>query len=130
MNRFAERCVLLRYRFCRSIARTAKVSTSKLKVAASDCDVLKLEQPQEWKLAKLIAKFTEIILRTLDDLFLHTLCDYVYELATVFTEFYDVCYVVEKDRQTGMFVCQFALFTHSPYWNDNEAAPANGASGM
>ena len=24
----------------------------------------------------------------------------------------------------------FALFTNSPYWNDNEAAPANGGSGM
>jgi hypothetical protein len=31
----------------------------------------------------------------------HTLCDYLYELATTFTEFYDACYVVEKDRQTG-----------------------------
>ena len=24
----------------------------------------------------------------------------------------------------------FALFTNSPYWNDNEAASANGESGM
>lgn len=32
---------------------------------------------------------------------LHSLCDYLYELATTFTEFYDSCYCVEKDRQTG-----------------------------
>ena len=25
---------------------------------------------------------------------------------------------------------EFALFTNSPYWNDNEAAPDNGGSGM
>lgn len=37
----------------------------------------------------------------MDDLLLHSLCDYVYELATTFTEFYDSCYCVEKDRQTG-----------------------------
>lgn len=36
-----------------------------------------------------------------DDLLLHSLCDYLYELATTFTEFYDSCYCVEKDRQTG-----------------------------
>lgn len=37
----------------------------------------------------------------MEDLLLHTLCDYLYELATTFTEFYDSCYCVEKDRQTG-----------------------------
>ena len=81
------------------------MSATKLKAAAGDSGALKLEHPQEWKLAKLIAKFPEIVLRILDDLMLHTLCDYVYELATGFTEFYDACYVVEKDRQTGTFSC-------------------------
>ena len=37
----------------------------------------------------------------IDNLFPHTLCDYLYELCTTFTEFYDVCYCVEKDRVTG-----------------------------
>lgn len=49
----------------------------------------------------MVLKFPEIILRCVDDLFLHTLCDYLYELATTFTEYYDACYVVEKDRHTG-----------------------------
>lgn len=43
----------------------------------------------------------------MDDLFLHTLCDYLYELATTFTEYYDACYVVEKDRQTGKVVFDY-----------------------
>ena len=28
---------------------------------------------------------------------IHTLCDYLYELSSVFTEFYDKCYCIEKD---------------------------------
>ena len=32
---------------------------------------------------------------------LHSICDYMYELACVFTEFYDSCYCIEKDKQTG-----------------------------
>ncbi|KAG5843255.1 hypothetical protein ANANG_G00148830 [Anguilla anguilla] len=46
----------------------------------------------------------EILHKILEDLLLHTLCDYLYELATTFTEFYDSCYCVEKDRQTGEVV--------------------------
>ncbi len=37
----------------------------------------------------------------MEDLLVHPLCDYMYELATVFSEFYDVCYAIEKDRNTG-----------------------------
>ena len=59
-----------------------------------------LEHEKELKLAKCIARFPEIIARILDDLFLHTLCDYVYELCTTFTEFYNACYCVEKDTET------------------------------
>ena len=35
---------------------------------------------------------------------LHTLCEYLYETANTFTEFYDNCYCIEKDKQTGKFV--------------------------
>ena len=57
-----------------------------------------LEHEKELKLAKCIVKFKDIISRFLDDLLPHTLCDYVYELCTTFTEFYDA---VEKDSETG-----------------------------
>ena len=49
-------------------------------------------------------RFPEVISRICDDLYPHTLCDYVYELCTTFTEFYDVCYCVEKDRETGQVI--------------------------
>lgn len=56
---------------------------------------------KELKLAKCIIRFPEIISKIIDNLCPHHLCDYAYELCTTFTEFYDVCYCVEKDRVTG-----------------------------
>jgi len=87
----------------RSIARLANVSEDQLQKGAQEVS-FKLEHPKEWKLAKVVLRFPEIILKMLDDLLMHTLCDYLYELSTAFTEFYDVCYCVEKDRTTGEIV--------------------------
>ena len=84
----------------RSISRTANVSSVQIQSAAS-CTTIELDNAKEWKLAKLVLRFPEIIDRCVADLTPHTLCDYLYELATTFTEFYDECYVVEKDRSTG-----------------------------
>uniref|UniRef100_A0A665TM61 Arginine--tRNA ligase, cytoplasmic n=1 Tax=Echeneis naucrates TaxID=173247 RepID=A0A665TM61_ECHNA len=84
----------------RSIARLANIDEAMLKKAAETTEVI-LDHEKEWKLGKCILRFPEILQKILDDLLLHTLCDYLYELATTFTEFYDSCYCVEKDRQTG-----------------------------
>ncbi|XP_017288225.1 arginine--tRNA ligase, cytoplasmic [Kryptolebias marmoratus] len=84
----------------RSIARLANLDESTLRRAAETTEIL-LDHEKEWKLGKCILRFPEILQKILDDLLLHTLCDYLYELATTFTEFYDSCYCVEKDRQTG-----------------------------
>lgn len=87
----------------RSIARLANIQEAALRKAAETCEIV-LEHEKEWKLGKCILRFPEILQKILDDLLLHTLCDYLYELATTFTEFYDSCYCVEKDRQTGEVV--------------------------
>ncbi|KAF5913214.1 hypothetical protein HPG69_016829 [Diceros bicornis minor] len=84
----------------RSIARLANIDEEMLQKAARETKII-LDHEKEWKLGRCILRFPEILQKILDDLFLHTLCDYVYELATTFTEFYDNCYCVEKDRQTG-----------------------------
>ena len=86
--------------FCSSIARTSGLTEAEVEEAARTTPI-SLEHEKEWKLAKLLLRFVEVISRVLDDFLLHTLCEYLYELAGVFTEFYDSCYVVEKDRQTG-----------------------------
>ncbi|XP_044136837.1 arginine--tRNA ligase, cytoplasmic [Bufo gargarizans] len=87
----------------RSIARLANITDEQLHIAALETEI-NLQHEKEWKLGKSILRFPEILQKILDDLLLHTLCDYLYELATTFTEFYDNCYCVEKDRQTGQIV--------------------------
>ena len=59
---------------------------------------------KELKLAKCITKFPDILLRVMEDLYPHVLCDYMYELCTTFTEFYNNCYCIQKDRVTGEIV--------------------------
>ncbi|XP_073476813.1 arginine--tRNA ligase, cytoplasmic [Aquarana catesbeiana] len=95
--------LLYAYTRIRSIARLANISEEALHKAAQETEVT-LQHEKEWKLGKCILRFPEILQKILDDLLLHTLCDYLYELATTFTEFYDNCYCVEKDRQTGNVV--------------------------
>ncbi|XP_058852524.1 arginine--tRNA ligase, cytoplasmic-like [Acipenser ruthenus] len=87
----------------RSIARLANIDEASLRKAAGSTEVV-LDHEKEWKLGKCILRFPEILQKILEDLLLHTLCDYLYELATTFTEFYDNCYCVEKDRHTGNVV--------------------------
>uniref|UniRef100_A0A8C0BJK8 Arginine--tRNA ligase, cytoplasmic n=1 Tax=Buteo japonicus TaxID=224669 RepID=A0A8C0BJK8_9AVES len=87
----------------RAIARLANIDEQMLRKAARE-EVLILDHEKEWKLGKCILRFPEILQKILEDLLLHTLCDYLYELATTFTEFYDNCYCVEKDRQSGQIV--------------------------
>ena len=89
--------------FCfvsRSIMRTANIDRKSLE-SCSNTTEISLDHPKEWKLGKCIIRFPEILSRVLDDLMMHTLCEFMYEMATTLTEFYDNCYCVEKDRKTG-----------------------------
>lgn len=82
----------------RSIARTAQISTETLLAEVAKTG-LKLEHEAEWKLGKVLLKFPEVILKVANDLYLHSLCEYLYEISSAFTEFYDKCYCVEKDKE-------------------------------
>lgn len=89
--------VYLYYKIFRSIARNANIDEETIKNASKTTEI-KLEHPKELKLSKMISRFQEIIITVLEDLSLHTLCDYLYELSVVFSEFYDSCYIIEKDK--------------------------------
>lgn len=82
----------------RSIARTAQVSFDNL-LDELDKSGFKLTHEAEWKLGKVLLRFPEVILKVAGDLFLHSLCEYLYEISSCFTEFYDKCYCVEKDKE-------------------------------
>eukprot|EP00092_Neocalanus_flemingeri_P029483 GFUD01032013.1.p1 GENE.GFUD01032013.1~~GFUD01032013.1.p1 ORF type:complete len:664 (-),score=183.96 GFUD01032013.1:178-2169(-) len=88
--------MLYAYTRIRSIARTAKVTEQQLVEARKGG--LKLEHEKELKLGKLLLRLGEVMSRMADDLFLHPLCEFMYEVANTFTEFYENCYCVEKDK--------------------------------
>ncbi|XP_071442196.1 arginine--tRNA ligase, cytoplasmic [Hetaerina americana] len=88
--------LLYAYTRIRSIARTAGLSANDLQEAAKTTPV-SLDHEKEWKLGKVLLRFPDVLIRVTKDLGLHQLCDYLYEIATTFTEFYDACYCIEKD---------------------------------
>lgn len=61
-------------------------------------------EERELKLAKFIIKYPDVLTRVLDELMMHGLCEYMYQLSTAFTEFYDRCYCIEKDKKTGEII--------------------------
>ncbi|XP_053610780.1 arginine--tRNA ligase, cytoplasmic [Plodia interpunctella] len=81
----------------RSIARTAQVSLDTL-LAEVEKTGITLSHDTELKLAKVLLRFPEVILKVSNDLYVHSLCEYLYEISSSFTEFYDKCYCVEKDK--------------------------------
>uniref|UniRef100_A0A8C4QQ81 Arginine--tRNA ligase, cytoplasmic n=1 Tax=Eptatretus burgeri TaxID=7764 RepID=A0A8C4QQ81_EPTBU len=92
--------LLYAYTRIRSITRVANAGKADLQKAAAETDIL-LDHKKELKLATAILRFPEVIEKLIAELLPHTLCDFLYEMATTFTEFYDACYCVEKDRTTG-----------------------------
>lgn len=80
----------------RSIARTANISQEKLREMAENIPI-SLEHEKEWKLAKVLIKFPDVLIKITNDLYLHHLCEYCYEISCVFTEFYNNCYCLEKN---------------------------------
>ncbi|KAB7498596.1 Arginine--tRNA ligase, cytoplasmic [Armadillidium nasatum] len=46
---------------------------------------------------KILLKLPDVIVKLAQDLYPHPLCEFMYEISTAFTEFYDNCYCIEKD---------------------------------
>ena len=74
------------------------------KSLASNETQLKLEHPNELRLAKAICRMPEVLVKMQEDLLPHSLCEYLYELSSAFTDFYESCYCVEKDKATDAIV--------------------------
>ncbi|VEL36081.1 unnamed protein product [Protopolystoma xenopodis] len=62
---------------------------------------LRLDHPKEFALGRALCRLPEVLLKAQEDLMLHTICDYLYGLCGLFTDFYDTCYCIEKNPQTG-----------------------------
>lgn len=94
--------LLYAYTRIKSIARNASISAEKIKELSKKFTI-SLDHEKEWKLGKVLLRFSDVLLKMTKDLCPHHLCEYVYEVATTFTEFYDSCYCIEKDS-TGDIV--------------------------
>ncbi|VDM57277.1 unnamed protein product [Angiostrongylus costaricensis] len=68
----------------------------------------------ELKLSKQILKLSDCILQVLDSLMPHQLCDYLYQLATTFHDFYSMCYVIEKNQSKCIIII---MNLEAPYFN-------------
>ncbi|XP_013112873.2 probable arginine--tRNA ligase, cytoplasmic [Stomoxys calcitrans] len=92
--------VYLLYAFTRicSISRNSGEDFSDL-AKVLESTKIELEHEKEWKLAKTLLKFPDMLVKISKDLLLHILCEYCYEVSTVFSEFYDNCYCIEKNKE-------------------------------
>ncbi|OAF64412.1 hypothetical protein A3Q56_07881 [Intoshia linei] len=86
-------------RIC-SIIRNTKYSESEIE-QFSRITTLKLDHPLEMKLSKILIRFPETISKIIENFMMHILCEYIYELSTVFTNFYDACYITEIDKESN-----------------------------
>lgn len=87
----------------RSIVRNANLEQSIANIASKVMAeaAFNLQHAKEIKLAKFIVHFVSIITEAVDNLLLHALCRYLYDLAGIFSEFYDKCRVMQTDGETG-----------------------------
>ncbi|KAK5967085.1 DALR anticodon binding domain protein, partial [Trichostrongylus colubriformis] len=89
----------------RSIVRTSGVAAEALNDFIANNPTIPITHPAELTLSKQILKLADCILQVLDSLMLHQLCDYLYQLATIFHDFYSACYVIEKKSGKFQFYC-------------------------
>jgi arginyl-tRNA synthetase len=54
---------------------------------------------QEEELVKVLAKFQEIVLQSASDFKPHYICNYAYDLATIFDKFYEACPVLKAENE-------------------------------
>lgn len=93
--------LLYAYTRVRSIQRTSQIGRDELQNYIR-INSVRLAHEKEWKLGKMLCRYPQIIVRSMDELVLHPLCEYLYELAGTLTEFYDACICIEKNKEGGI----------------------------
>lgn len=101
--------LLYAYTRIQSIFEKDEVKNVDLVKYIASTPTLPLDHPGEFKLAKQLLKLSDCVLLVLDSLMLHQMCDYVYQLATLFHDFYNECYVIEN-KEGGMCVITCRAF--------------------
>ncbi|CCD65758.1 putative arginine--tRNA ligase, cytoplasmic [Caenorhabditis elegans] len=100
--------LLYAYTRIQSIFEKDEVKNVDLVKYIASTPTLPLDHPGEFKLAKQLLKLSDCVLLVLDSLMLHQMCDYVYQLATLFHDFYNECYVIENKEGGIKTICPYA----------------------
>lgn len=80
----------------RSIARKANLGTIEdIMKSRNTSEPFELEHPRQLRLAKFILRFPDVIAQCVEDLFFHSLCQYLYDLSSLYSDFYEQCYCIE-----------------------------------
>ncbi|XP_014260281.1 arginine--tRNA ligase, cytoplasmic [Cimex lectularius] len=90
--------MLYAYTRISAIARNANVTREELKQFVQNGGKIGVNHPKEWNLVKVLLRFNDVLTKISREWSLHNLCEYLYDIATAFTEFYDQCYCIEKDK--------------------------------
>lgn len=89
--------LLYAYTRIRSIARNVNYTPEKIK-SLVETKTVSLDHEKEWKLGKTLLRLSDVLVKVTKDLCLHHLCEYVYDVSTTFSEFYDSCYCIVTDK--------------------------------
>ncbi|KAG8340019.1 Arginyl tRNA synthetase N terminal domain [Trypanosoma vivax] len=91
--------VFLLYQYARLCSIERKTSVGREEFLNTE---VVIDTPQEKKLALCALRMNSVVLKTIDDLFLHHLTDFAYELVSCFSDFFQNCKVIghtlEKSR--------------------------------
>ncbi|KAL2629398.1 hypothetical protein R1flu_014084 [Riccia fluitans] len=89
-------------RIC-SILRNSKKDIEELKKVNS----IQLAHPSERVLGLHLVRFAEVVEESVTNLLPNTLCEYLYSLAGLFTDFYTNCKVIDSDEETSrLLLCE------------------------
>ncbi len=83
----------LQYAYTRICSIFRKAETDMEKFAGE----LQLHKPQEYALALKTLQFSEVIEQVGEEAYPHVLCNYLYDLASLFMSFYEACPILKSD---------------------------------
>lgn len=91
--------LLYAYTRIRSIARNCGEEFIKNLTKTIQETQIELEHEKELRLGKVLCQYPDVLTKIIKELHMHYLCDYVYDVCCAFTEFYDNCYCIQKNKE-------------------------------
>ena len=95
------------YTRIRSIFRKAEININSFTAS------IDISQPQEKQLVLKLLQFNDIVEQVAADCYPHTLCNYLYELSSLFMSFYEHCPILKPDVPDNIAKSRLQISAHS-----------------